>query len=187
MLHPVDEVAPTPVHTCNALVLTVGLPRSGKTTWARSMSLPIVCPDEIRRVLHGEAFRPETEPMVWAIAKVMVRALFRAGNRVVIVDACSISPKRRAEWRDPEWVTCYHAVETAPEVCIEWALRDDRPELVEVIQRMHLERDPVDLDALPHIRTHLDLLPATRWRTGECAGCRRETEERHARARSGER
>lgn len=166
------------VHNCNALVLTVGLPRSGKTTWARTMGLPIVSPDEIRQVLHGTAFRAEAEPMVWAIAKVMVRALFRAGNRAVIVDACSISEKRRAEWLDDEWTTCVHSVPTAPEVCIERALADDRPELVEVIQRMYLDRDDAELKDYPGILTHLDLVSATAWRVGDCPGCKQEASER---------
>ena len=68
------------------LILTVGLPRSGKSTWARSQAYPIVCPDEIRTALHGHRFIPEAEPFVRAVAKVMVRALFGAGHQCVIFD-----------------------------------------------------------------------------------------------------
>src|SRR5882672_916000 len=58
------------------LICTVGLPRSGKSTWARSQSFPIVCPDAIRIAIHGQRFISEAEPFVWATAKAMVRALF---------------------------------------------------------------------------------------------------------------
>lgn len=167
------------VHNCNALVLTVGLPRSGKTTWARTMGLPIVSPDELRQVLHGTAFWAETEPLVWAMARVMVRALFRAGHRAVVLDACSISPKRRAEWLDNEWVTCAHLVDTPMKVCIERALAADRHELVEVIQRMELERNDAELmKDYPAILTHLDLVSATEWRHSDCSACMQEAAER---------
>ena len=38
------------------IIVTVGLPRSGKTTWAREQGYPIVNPDSIRLSLHGKRF-----------------------------------------------------------------------------------------------------------------------------------
>jgi len=35
------------------LILTVGLPRSGKSTWAAKKGFPIVSPDAIRLAMHG--------------------------------------------------------------------------------------------------------------------------------------
>ncbi|KKK82651.1 hypothetical protein LCGC14_2801230, partial [marine sediment metagenome] len=46
------------------LILTVGLPRSGKSTWARKQGHPIVNPDSIRLALYGEPFIEEAEPMI---------------------------------------------------------------------------------------------------------------------------
>lgn len=51
------------------LVLMVGLPRSGKSTIARSGRVPIVSPDAIRLALHGQPFIASAEPTVWATAK----------------------------------------------------------------------------------------------------------------------
>jgi predicted kinase len=51
------------------LMILCGLPASGKSTHAdrlRKEGWSIVCPDDLRKVLHGEPFRPEAEPMVWA-------------------------------------------------------------------------------------------------------------------------
>src|SRR5258706_417694 len=54
----------------NTLIVMVGLPWSGKSTWAREQgNWPIVCPDEIRFALHGQRFIAEAEPWVWTIAK----------------------------------------------------------------------------------------------------------------------
>src|SRR5216683_5886868 len=85
------------------LFLTVGLPRSGQSTWARGTNTPIVCPDEIRLALHGQRFIASAEPLVWAIARIMVSALFGAGHPRVILDATNLTKARRDEWLDPGW------------------------------------------------------------------------------------
>ena len=81
------------------LIAMVGLPRSGKSTWAKKAGHPIVSPDAIRLALHGQRFISEAEPFVWAIAKAMVRALFLAGHSAVILDATNNTRKRRDEWK----------------------------------------------------------------------------------------
>lgn len=118
------------------LHMMVGLPRSGKSTAARNMPHPIVSPDAIRLALHGTAWRAESEPMVWAIAHTMVTALFRAGHGDVTLDACNVSLERCREWESPEWVLCYHVVDTPADVCIERAEGEGRYDLVSVIKRM---------------------------------------------------
>ncbi len=85
------------------LILTVGLPQSGKSTWARQQGLPIVNPDSIRLALHGKPFIGLAEPFVWAIAKVMVRSLFIAGHDDVIVDATNTTRARRDDWKSRDW------------------------------------------------------------------------------------
>jgi len=89
------------------LILTVGLPCSGKSTWALQQTRryaspiygsPIVCPDQIRLALHGQRFVAMAEPFVWAIARTMVISLFGAGHQKVILDACNTTRKRRDDW-----------------------------------------------------------------------------------------
>lgn len=122
------------------LVATVGLPRSGKSTWAREASkhtgAPIVCPDEIRLALHGQRFVSEAEPFVWAITRVMVGALFGAGHEMVILDATNIDESSRSEWRKPGWETQWKVWTTTPHECARRAERDDRLDLLPVIERM---------------------------------------------------
>ena len=101
------------------LICTVGLPRSGKSTWARAQAYPIVNPDSIRLAIHGQAFVAKAEPFVWATAKAMVRALFLAGHDRVILDATNTTRKRRDEWRSDEWATFFKHVDTPKDVCLE--------------------------------------------------------------------
>ena len=53
------------------LICTMGLPRSGKSTWSKKMAqkygIPIVCPDSIRISLYARDFIVEAEPMVWTL------------------------------------------------------------------------------------------------------------------------
>lgn len=85
------------------LLGTMGLPRSGKSTWARAFSkkhgLPIVEPDAIRLALHGHKFIASAEPLVWATAQLMVASLFGAGHDVVLLDSTNVTRKRRDEWQ----------------------------------------------------------------------------------------
>jgi len=125
------------------LILTCGLPRSGKTTWARAQGHPIVNPDSIRLALHGERYLAPAEPFVWAIAYVMVDALFRAGHETVIVDATNGSAKRRSAWVDrfPSVSFSLHVIDTAPSVCLARAATEGDSAIVPVIHRMAKEWD----------------------------------------------
>lgn len=118
------------------LVCAVGLPYSGKSTWAREQGHPIVCPDEIRLALHGQRYEPRSEGFVWSIAKVMVRALFGSGHETVILDACNVSAERRDEWLSDEWETRYHLLNVPPVMCIDRALAAGDQEIIPVIHRM---------------------------------------------------
>jgi len=68
------------------LIMTVGLPRSGKSTWARKQGHPI--------------------------AKYMVQSLFLAGHDTVILDATNTTAQRREEWDSTDWNVEYKLFET---------------------------------------------------------------------------
>jgi predicted kinase len=127
------------------LIVLVGLPRSGKTTWAREQGQPIVNPDSIRLALHGQRFAAIAEPFVWAIAYLMVSALFLAGHTTVIVDATNVSKKRRDEWftrfHTPNCDVELHVVETSPAECMRRAVELEDTEILPVIARMEAEWD----------------------------------------------
>ena len=124
------------------LILTVGLPHSGKSTWSRKQGFPIVNPDSIRLALHGKAFIPEAEDFVWTIAYTMAKALFLAGHDKVIIDATNITEKRRQAWvkRFPRKKVKYKLFPTLWDVCFERAMSNGRPDLANVIKFMEKER-----------------------------------------------
>lgn len=143
------------------LIMMVGLPRSGKTTQAKELSkvheAPIVCPDDIRLALHGHNYIPSAEDFVWAIAKVMVRALFKSHD-VVILDACNNTLKRRNEWRDTQWQREFVVVDTPAEEC---ALRT--PSMRGVIERMAAAHEPVEeRESLLYMGTKIETPDSTR-------------------------
>lgn len=124
------------------LIVLVGLPRSGKSTWAREQNLPIVCPDAIRLALHGERFLAKAEPMVWTIVFLMVEALFLAGNETIIIDATNVTAKRRDEWKHKFPGTVELKVfDTPPEECKKRAIQTNQPDLLDVIDRMAAQWD----------------------------------------------
>lgn len=125
------------------LIITVGLPRSGKSTWAKSQGFPIVCPDSIRLALHGEAFNPLAEQFVWAIAKAMVRALFISGHDTVILDSTALTKYRRKEWKSKKWIREYKEFDTSKEECIKRAKDTDQEYLIPVIEKMNKDREKI--------------------------------------------
>ena len=128
------------------LTVTVGLPRCGKSTWANKQGAPIVNPDSIRLALHGQPFISLAEPFVWAIAKVMVRALFLAGHDRVILDATNITRKRRAEWRSEDWTCEFVSFLDVPlETCLR-RVYSGNIDLIAAIQRQHAELEPIGDD-----------------------------------------
>ena len=125
------------------LHMMVGLPRSGKSTVAKGLGFPIVEPDAIRKAVHGSAWRAESEPLVWGLADVMVRALFLAGHNDVVLDAVNHTGHRRGLWASSDWVVKYHLVETPESVCIERAVACGQDYLVPVIRRMSSQFEPL--------------------------------------------
>ena len=79
------------------------------------------------------------EPFVWAIAMLMVRALFLAGHSKVIVDATNVSEKRREQWRSNSWKTSWKIIDATSDICIERAKLANDDEIIPVIERMSSE------------------------------------------------
>jgi len=100
------------------LILTIGLPRAGKSTWARKQGCPIVNPDSIRLALHGKNFLPKTGPMIWCIARYMVEALFLAGHDKIILDATNTTKERRDFWKSEDWRCTFRYINTPKKICI---------------------------------------------------------------------
>lgn len=118
------------------LILTVGLPRSGKSTWAHQQGCPVVNRDAIRLALHGQPYIQQAEDMVSAIETYMVTALFTAGHKKVIVDATHLKEKYRKRWESIGARIELAHIDTPKETCIARAINDGRKDLIPIIERM---------------------------------------------------
>lgn len=119
------------------LIVTVGLPQAGKSTWSRAQGYPMVNPDSIRLAIHGKPWDPIHEPLVWQTAEFMVKSLFIAGHDTVILDATNLHPSSRRVWEEnPMWEIRYRVFNVPKETCIKRAIDRGRSDLVEVIERM---------------------------------------------------
>jgi len=125
------------------LMCTVGLPYSGKSTWAKTKGLPIVSPDAIRVAIHGQRFVPSAEPFVWATAQAMAKSLFLAGHDEIILDACNTTATRRAMWLSPEWKTMFKVFGSSAEICMTYADDAKDEEIKPIIEKMMIEFEPL--------------------------------------------
>jgi len=133
------------------LILAVGLPQSGKSTWCRQQGHPIVNPDSIRLAMHGKPFIAEAESFVWAVAKCMVKALFLAGHETVVLDATNTTRKRRDEWKSSKWTREYFEFERDPVLCkaraeVTCGDAEHLAGLIAAIDRMNAQYEPVAED-----------------------------------------
>jgi predicted kinase len=84
------------------LLITRGLPASGKTTFARKLQPMVVRVnrDDLRVLLHGRRlFTQWAEGQVTVVQRAMVETLLRAGASV-IVDDTNLRPQRVREWAE---------------------------------------------------------------------------------------
>lgn len=131
------------------LIITVGYPRCGKSTWCVDSGLPIVSSDAIRLALFGSLWSEAHEHLMLPLAKTMVHALFHAGHERVIWDSVNITRALRSFWQPtPEllWRRTYKIFNTTPEVCKQRADDTDRSYLKAVIDRMRAQFEPVTND-----------------------------------------
>lgn len=147
-----EETAPYAPEPC--LYITVGLPCSGKTTWALAQDLPIISPDAIRFAFHGQRFLSEAEPWVWTYARTMPKALFYAGHERLIVDATNTKPERRRPWieeaRALELRPVLVLFHTDQDECARRAAECEDREILPIIRRMaeewHFAADELESD-----------------------------------------
>jgi predicted kinase len=118
------------------LLVTIGLPRSGKSTWAKQQNLPIVNRDSIRLALHGKPYLQEAEPMVTVLEDIMIKSLFLAGHEEIIIDATNTTKERRQRWEDSPYEVDYVVFPIAKAACIQRAKDSDREDLIPIIENM---------------------------------------------------
>lgn len=124
-------------------VLTVmcGLPRSGKSTWTENnrKNEVVVSADEIRKLVYGQGFWGEGEPLMWAIRGMILRMLLKQGVNVIIDETNTTEERREPILKIAKefgyHTTCVLVITPAAE-CMERAIDEGQKNLLPVIQRM---------------------------------------------------
>lgn len=87
------------------LVVTVGLPASGKTFWAKNFVLSaggdwkIVCMDDLRAMLDAGKYSPRNERLMQKLQKRMTIDMLDCGYNVIVADT-NLPPKKQNGWKE---------------------------------------------------------------------------------------
>jgi predicted kinase len=77
------------------LIVLVGLPGSGKSTWAKSNALPVLSSDEIRNLLADDPTNQNIHHKVFATLRYLLRQRLELRRPVTCIDATNLTPKER--------------------------------------------------------------------------------------------
>jgi predicted kinase len=123
-----------------AVVLSIGLPGSGKSTWFKRHSILPLSSDMVRILLFDDVTEQRYQDLVFSTLRSMLRARLLARRPWNYVDATNLSPHERRSWIKLAHDFGYeaHAVffDVPPEVCIERNRRRERNVPEEVMLRM---------------------------------------------------
>ncbi len=122
------------------MVLSIGLPGSGKSTWFKRHNILPLSSDMVRILLFDDVTEQRYQDLVFSTLRSMLRARLLARRPWNYVDATNLSPHERRSWIKLAHDFGYeaHAVffDVPPEVCIDRNRRRERNVPEEVMQRM---------------------------------------------------
>ncbi len=129
-----------------AVVLSIGLPGSGKSTWFKRHNILPLSSDMVRILLFDNVTEQRYQDLVFSTLRSMLRARLLARRPWNYVDATNLSAHERRSWIKLAHDFGYeaHAVffDVPPEVCIERNRRRERNVPEDVMQRMAAKLRP---------------------------------------------
>jgi predicted kinase len=123
-----------------AVVLAIGLPGSGKSSWFRRHNIIPLSSDLVRGLLFDDATEQRFQDLVFSTLRYMLRMRMVAGRPTNYIDATNLSPKERHSWikmaRDFNYEA--HAVffDVPTEICMERNRKRSRNVPDEIMLRM---------------------------------------------------
>ena len=137
---PVAQPAQSAKQPKGAVVLSIGLPGSGKSTWFKRHNILPLSSDMVRILLFDDATEQRYQDLVFSTLRTMLRARLLARRPSNYLDATNLSPHERRTWIKLAHDFGYevHAVffDVPPEVCMERNHRRERNVPEDIMQRM---------------------------------------------------
>jgi len=141
---PVQPSAPRPPK--GIVVLAIGLPGSGKSSWFKRHNVVPLSSDMMRTILFDDVREQRYQDLVFSNLRSMLKARLIARRPMNYVDATNLTPQERQHWiklaRDYQYEV--HAVffDVPLEVCIERHQRRDRVVPDDIMRRMAAKLKP---------------------------------------------
>jgi predicted kinase len=153
----VDSAAPAaPVTSAlpraakGVVVLAVGLPGSGKSSWFKRHNINPLSSDMLRSILFDDPAEQRFQDLVFSNLRSMLKARLIARRPMNYVDATNLTPQERQNWTKLAKDFGYevHAVffDVPLEVCIERHQRRDRLVPEDVMRKMAAKLKPPTFD-----------------------------------------
>lgn len=122
------------------VVLTIGLPGSGKTTWFKRRSVTPLSSDMLRTILFDDITEQRYQGLVFSTLRSLLRARLIAKMPWNYVDATNLSPHERRQWIKMAKSFGYEVqavfFDVPFEVCMERNQRRERTVSDEVMRKM---------------------------------------------------
>jgi predicted kinase len=143
---PVEIPAAPPRPPKGAVILAIGLPGSGKSSWFKRNNITPLSSDMLRMLLFDDAQEQRFQDLVFSNLRSMLKARLIARRPLNYVDATNLTPHERHSWIKLAKNYGYEVqavfFDVPVEVCLERNQRRDRVVDEDVMRRMAAKLKP---------------------------------------------
>jgi predicted kinase len=129
-----------------AVILAIGLPGSGKSSWFKRHNITPLSSDVLRMLLFDDAQEQRFQDLIFSNLRSMLKARLIARRPLNYVDATNLTPHERHSWiklaKDYGYEVQAVFFDVPVEVCLERNQRRDRVVDEDVLRRMAAKLKP---------------------------------------------